>query len=142
MFSESYLATTITVLTPDSCFYMTSFDYGGKKTRDIDLTCRCHLSNIMPDSIFYDSMQWGMTLLFFLRGGNRCLPQHERDGFSTRWYGETLSYNERTKADGIDYLSMRFQFWSISENSRVEILLRSSSVRICLVVLNRSIQPT
>ena len=32
---------------------------------------------------------------------------------------------------------MRFQFWSMSENSRVEILLRSSSVRVCLVVLNQ-----
>ena len=66
---------------------MTLFDYGGKKARDVGLTYRCHLSNIMPDSIFYDSMGWGMTqllllLLFFLRGGNRCLPQHRRDGFS------------------------------------------------------------
>ena len=62
---------------------MTSFNYGGKKARDVGLTCRCHLSNIMPDSIFYDSMGWGMTqFVFFLRGGNRCLPQHRRDGFS------------------------------------------------------------
>ena len=39
----------------------------------------------MPDSIFYDTTGWGMTqffCLFFLRGGNRCLPQHRRDGFS------------------------------------------------------------
>ena len=87
VFPESFLATTITALTPASCYYMTSFNYGGKKARDVGLTCRCHLSNIMPDSIFYDSMGWGMTqllllLLFFLRGGNRCLPQHRRDGFS------------------------------------------------------------
>ena len=64
---------------------MTSFNYGGKKARDVGLTCRCHLSSIMPDSIFYDSMGWGMTqffLVFFGRGGNRCLPQHRRDGFS------------------------------------------------------------
>ena len=32
---------------------------------------------------------------------------------------------------------MRFQFWSMSEDSRVEILLRSSSVRVCLIVLNQ-----
>ena len=32
---------------------------------------------------------------------------------------------------------MRFQFWSMSENSRVGILLRSSSVRVCLVALNQ-----
>ena len=31
---------------------------------------------------------------------------------------------------------MRFQFWSMSEGSRVGILLRDSSVRVYLVVLN------
>ena len=91
MFYESFLAITITVLTPVSCYYMTLFNYGGKKARDVGLTCRCHLSNIMPDSIFYDNMGLGMTQLlfllllfffffvvvvFFLRGGNLCLPQH------------------------------------------------------------------
>ena len=50
---------------------MISFNYGGKKARDVGLNCICHLSNIMSDSIFYDSMGWGMTqllllLLFFL----------------------------------------------------------------------------
>ena len=87
MFPESFLATTITVLTPVSGFYMTSFNYRGKKERDVGLTCRYHLRNVMLDSIFYDSMGWGMTqllllLLFFLRGGNRCLPQHRGDRFS------------------------------------------------------------
>ena len=89
-FSKLSLATAIMVLKPVSCYYMTSFDYGGKKARDVGLTCRSHLSNIMPDSIFHDSMGWGMTqlllmlllLLLFLRGGNRCLPQYRRDGFS------------------------------------------------------------
>ena len=32
---------------------------------------------------------------------------------------------------------MRFQFWRTSEDSRVRILLRGSSVRVCLVVLNQ-----
>ena len=32
---------------------------------------------------------------------------------------------------------MRFQFWSKLEDSRVGILLRGSSVRVCLVVLNQ-----
>ena len=41
------LATTITVLTPVSCYYMASFNYGGKKAKDVGLTCRCHLSNIV-----------------------------------------------------------------------------------------------
>ena len=62
-FSKLSLVTTIMVLTPVSCYYMTSFNYGGKKARDVGLTCRCHLSNIMPDSIFYD-MGWGITCLF------------------------------------------------------------------------------
>ena len=68
MFPESFLATTITVLTPVSCYYMTSFNYGGKKARDVGLTCRCHLSNIMPDSIFYDSMGWGIVIVVFFLG--------------------------------------------------------------------------
>ena len=32
---------------------------------------------------------------------------------------------------------MRFQFWSMSEDSRVGTLLKGSSVRVCLVVLNQ-----
>ena len=82
MFPESSLATTITVFTPVSCYYKTSFNYSGKKAREAGLTCRCHVSNIMPDGIFYDSMGWKMTHFFSLREGNRCLPQHRRDGFS------------------------------------------------------------
>ena len=68
MFPELSIATTITVLMPISCYYVTSFNYGGKKARDVGLTCRCHLSNILPDSIFHDSMGCGVTqvLLFFL----------------------------------------------------------------------------
>ena len=66
-FSKLSLATAIMALTPVSCYYMTSFNYGGKETRDVGLTCRCHLSNIMPDNIFYDSMGWGITCLFFFR---------------------------------------------------------------------------
>ena len=32
---------------------------------------------------------------------------------------------------------MRFQFWSMSEDSRVRTILTGSSVRVCLVVLNQ-----
>ena len=39
-----------------SWYCMTSFDYGGKKAGDVGITYRCHLSNIMPHSIFYDIM--------------------------------------------------------------------------------------
>ena len=43
---------------------MTSFNYGGKEARDEGLTFRCHLINIMSDSIFDDSMGWGRTCFF------------------------------------------------------------------------------
>ena len=69
-------------MTPVSCYYMTSSNYGGKKARDVGLTCRSHLSNIMLDNIFYNSMGWGITCLFF-KGDNHCLPQRKRDGFSS-----------------------------------------------------------
>ena len=77
---------------------------------------------------------------FFLRGGNRCLSQHRRNGFSLITITPVGAGNLklwRTKADGTDYLSMRFQFWSMSENSRVRTILTGSSVRVCLVVLNQ-----
>ena len=57
------------MLMPISCYYVTSFNYGGKKARDVGLTCRSHLSNITPDSIFHDSMGCGVTqVLFFFLG--------------------------------------------------------------------------
>ena len=63
-FSKLSLATAMMALTPISCYYMTSFNYGGKKGKDVSLTCRCHLRNIMSDSIFYDSMGWGINCYF------------------------------------------------------------------------------
>ena len=55
-------------------------------TRDIGLTCICLLSNIIPDSIFYDNMGWrGGTFAFFFffwRGRNHCLSQPRKDGLS------------------------------------------------------------
>ena len=62
--SKLSLATAIMALTPVSCYYMTSFNYGGKKARDVGLTCRCRLSNIMPDST--SVIAWdGDNLTFF-----------------------------------------------------------------------------
>ena len=78
-FSKLSLANAIMTLTPVSCYYMTLFNYSGKKARDVGLICRCFLSNIMPDSIFYDSIGWGTT---FFEGDNHCLPQCKRDGFT------------------------------------------------------------
>ena len=96
-----FSATTIAVLAPVPCCYMTWFNYGGKKARNVVLTYRCHLSNIMPGSTFYDSMGWGMTqsLFPFLKCDNRRLPQYRRDEFSlitknTNKRGEILSYNK------------------------------------------------
>ena len=65
-FSKLSLATAIMALTPVSCYCMTSFNYGAKEARDVGLTYRCHLSNIMPDSIFNDSIGWGIA--FFFKG--------------------------------------------------------------------------
>ena len=42
-------------------FHLTSFNYDGKEARDVGLTCRCHLSNIMPDNIFSDWQWQGIT---------------------------------------------------------------------------------
>ena len=39
-FSKLSLATAIMALTPVSCHYMTSFNFGGKEARDVGLTCR------------------------------------------------------------------------------------------------------
>ena len=62
---------------------MASFNYDGKKASDVGLTCRCHLSNVMPDSILHNSVGWGAGVTFFpLRDGNCCHPQHIIDGFS------------------------------------------------------------
>ena len=63
--SKLSLTTTIMALTCVLCYYLTSFNYGGKKARDVGLSCRCYLSNVLPDSIFYDSMGWGITCGFF-----------------------------------------------------------------------------
>ena len=69
MFPESFLVTTVTVLTPVSCYNMISIDYGGKKARDVALTCRYHLSNIMPDSISMIIWDGGSLCLFLFSLG-------------------------------------------------------------------------
>ena len=48
---------------PYAIYCATSFNNSGKKARDIGLTFRQHLSNIMPDSIFHGSMFQGITCL-------------------------------------------------------------------------------
>ena len=46
------------------CFHMTSFNYGAKGVRHVDPACRCHQSNIMPDSIFSVNIAQCVTCLF------------------------------------------------------------------------------
>ena len=47
---------------------MTSFNFDGKKARNVGLTCRYHMSNKMHDSIFQEGTELGLTcfLLFLL----------------------------------------------------------------------------
>ena len=68
------------MLKPVSCHHVTSFNYDGKKARDVDLTCSCHLSNNIPDSIFHESTRQGITPFCLVRGDTSCFPQDERDG--------------------------------------------------------------
>ena len=49
--SKLFLASTITLLRSVSCDCVTSFNFDSKNGRDVDLTCKCHLSKIMPDSM-------------------------------------------------------------------------------------------
>ena len=42
------------VLSPASCYYETSFNYGGNKAWDVGLTRKYHLSNIISDTLFFD----------------------------------------------------------------------------------------
>ena len=64
LFHRSHFATTLSVLKPVLWFHMTSFNYGAKGVKDVDPACRCHQSNIMPDSIFSVSIAQCVTCLF------------------------------------------------------------------------------
>ena len=46
------------------CFHMIFFNYGAKGKRDAGPACRCHQSNIMPDSIFSVNIALCVTCLF------------------------------------------------------------------------------
>ena len=56
-----------------------------KNARDIGIAWKCHLSNIVHDSTFYDSMGWRISrcfFVFFFKGDNYCFPKYRRDGLS------------------------------------------------------------
>ena len=64
LFHGLHFATTHRVLKTLSCFHMTSFNYSAKEVRDVDSACRCHQSNIIPDSIFSVNIARCVTCLF------------------------------------------------------------------------------
>ena len=55
------LASTIGDDTNVVAFHFTSINYNSKGARDVGLTCRCHLSNIMPDTISNDRSRDNLT---------------------------------------------------------------------------------
>ena len=54
------------VLTLVFVFHLTSFNSDGKGARDVGLTCRCHLSNMMPDNIFNNWRRQGANFYLVL----------------------------------------------------------------------------
>ena len=120
------------MLTPVSCYYMTSFNYGGKKARDIGLTFRCHLSNIMPDSIFYDSITY---LLWRTTADRMNCPSTNT--------AQKMKFSIKDFFSKCNQIHSLLQIWShllkkslvenfMPEHSRVGISFRVSSVRVCL----------
>ena len=67
LFHGLHYATTLRVLKPVLCFHMTWFNYGAKGVKDVDPACRCHQSNIMPDSIFSVNIAQCVTCLCVFR---------------------------------------------------------------------------
>ena len=83
-------------------------------TRDIGLICICLLSNIIPDSIFYDNMGWRggtFAFCFFFEGVviTVFLSLEKMDSVLSLWAWINLQL-QGSKADGIDYPLIKFQF--------------------------------
>ena len=36
--------------------YVTSFNFDSKATKDVHLTCRCHMTNVICRNIFYENI--------------------------------------------------------------------------------------
>ena len=65
LFHGLLFSTILRVLKPVLCFHMASFHYSTKGVWDVDSACRCHQSNIKPDSIFSINIaQWVTCCLF------------------------------------------------------------------------------
>ena len=127
MFFELFLVTTITVLKTLTCYYMISFNFGGKKARDVDLTCRpyCAILCLIESPMILWNGGW---LIFFIRGGNRSLPQHRRDGFSLfaitlMGVRETLTYKGLRQIRSIVF-QWGFDSWACLRIPELEIYRR------------------
>ena len=99
-------------------YYMTLFNYGVKKGRDVGLACICHMR--------------------FLKGDSHCLPEHKRDGFSFLLYnknGETLSYKGPRQVGRITFQwrtnSERFSGFQNFDS------LRGFFFHVCYIALNQ-----
>ena len=101
IFFEFSLATTITVLKSVACDHVTSFNYDGKKARDVGVTFWCHMSNIVPDSMLHESMRQGINVLFFCF----VLVLYLFFLFFARWY-ICFPYDERQGISFIDIKSV------------------------------------
>ena len=64
LFDWLHFPTTFMVSKPALRFHMASFNYGTKGVKDVDPACRCHQSNIMPDSIFSVNIAQSVTCFF------------------------------------------------------------------------------
>ena len=100
---ELSLATTTTVLKPISCDHVISFNYDGKRARDVGLTCWCHLSSIMLVFIY---LFFCVAILLFSSGWKRW-NQFYHYNISER--GKILNYN-RFRQMGL--ISLQWDFKS------------------------------
>ena len=133
---------------PVSCDRVTSFSYDDKKGSDVGFTCWCHLSNIIPDSIFHENMDrffwggWGgvgglgvgvcRVILLFYSGWKRW---NRFCYYSISERGEILNYKGLRKRDlgRWDWLAFS-EMWSLKHVRRFQT--KSSIVKfLCLYVV-------
>ena len=123
---------------PVSCDHVTSFNYGDKKVRDIGFTCWYILSNIIPDSIFHESMRcWIIcSILFLFVCLFVCLLCYYLFvvcffSLGAMLGGWCFCFLENERVDGTDYSSVIFEVWTMSEDSR---LANSIAWFLCLCI--------
>lgn len=100
MFSELSLAIIIMLLPFVSCYCMISFNYERNTERDLRLTCRCNMSNILCDSILCDCKEVGITWSFY--DAVQCMIITAFLSFNTRDQVLSLQY-QWAWVDGISW---------------------------------------